>query len=334
MNLEVDVDGSRAAGIVAGTACGDALGAGYEFGPPLADGTPVAMVGGGVFDWAPGEWTDDTSMAVPVLEAVAAGRPLTDDATLDGIVAAWAGWARDAQDVGAQTRAVLGRLRAPSGTVDGLAADCRAAAAALHAETGRTAGNGSLMRTAPVVLAHLADTDGARAELAASARAVSDLTHADPEAGDACVLWCAAVRHAVLAAEFDLRGGLDLLPGSRRDLWSGRIDAAEGSRPRDFPHNGWVVQALQAAWSAIVTTPVPSAEPASHFRLALQDAVRGGNDTDTVAAIAGGLLGARWGTGAVPAAWRELVHGWPGSRLADLERLAQQATVRPLRADS
>jgi ADP-ribosyl-[dinitrogen reductase] hydrolase len=329
----VDIDAGRAAGIVAGTACGDALGAGYEFGPPLADGTPVAMVGGGVFDWAPGEWTDDTSMAVPVLEAAAAGRPLTDEATLDGIVAAWVGWARDAQDVGAQTRAVLGRLRARSGTADGLAADCRAAAAALHAETGRTAGNGSLMRTAPVVLAHL-DGGGFPEGLAVSARAVSDLTHADPEAGDACVLWCAAVRHAVLAAEFDLRAGLDLLPGPRRDLWAGRIDAAEGSRPRDFPHNGWVVQALQAAWSAIVTTPVPSVEPASHFRLALEDAVRGGNDTDTVAAIAGGLLGARWGAGAVPPAWRELVHGWPGSRLADLERLAQQATVPPLRADS
>ncbi|MFD0481985.1 ADP-ribosylglycohydrolase family protein [Kineococcus sp. GCM10028916] len=333
MDSEVDVDGSRAAGIVAGTACGDALGAGYEFGPPLADGTPVAMVGGGVFDWAPGEWTDDTSMAVPVLQAVAAGRPLTDDATLDGIVAAWVGWARDAQDVGAQTRAVLGRLRAPSGTADGLAADCRTAAAALHAETGRTAGNGSLMRTAPVVLAHL-DGSSSPEELAVSARAVSDLTHADPEAGDACVLWCAAVRHAVLAGEFDLRGGLALLPARRQDLWAGRIDVAEVSRPRDFPQNGWVVQALQAAWSAIVTTPVPTADPASHFRLALEDAVRGGNDTDTVAAIAGGLLGARWGAGAVPPAWRELLHGWPGSRLADLERLTQQATLRPLRADS
>ena len=52
--------------------------------------------------------------------------------------------------------------------------------------TGRTAGNGSLMRTAPVALAYLDD----EAALVEAARAVSELTHYDPEAGDACVLWC------------------------------------------------------------------------------------------------------------------------------------------------
>ena len=321
----MDEIAGRSAGVLAGTACGDALGAGYEFGPPLPDGTPVDMIGGGVFRWAPGEWTDDTSMAVPIAQAVAAGGSLTDDETLDGIVATWVDWARDAQDVGAQTRTVLGRL-------DGrpTAAGARAAAAALHRETGRTAGNGSLMRTAPVVLAHLDDADA----LAASARAVSDLTHADPEAGDACVLWCAAMRHAVRSAEFDLRGGLALLPAERRDLWSRRITAAESAHPRDFPQNGWVVQALQSAWSAIVGTPVPAADPGTHLRLALEDAVRGGNDTDTVAAIAGGLLGARWGSAAVPPAWRDLVHGWPGLRLPDLDRLTERATARRPRAES
>jgi ADP-ribosyl-[dinitrogen reductase] hydrolase len=58
-----------------------------------------------------------------------------------------------------------------------------------------------------------------------------------------------------------------------------------------------VVEALQAAWSAITTTPIPTDDPAQevfrvgHLRLALDAAVRGGGDTDTVAAIAGGLLG-------------------------------------------
>lgn len=47
-----------------GMACGDALGAGYEFGLPLPGDTVVAMKGGGSFDWEPGEWTDDTSMAI------------------------------------------------------------------------------------------------------------------------------------------------------------------------------------------------------------------------------------------------------------------------------
>ena len=78
-----------------------------------------------------------------------------------------------------------------------------------------------------------------------------------------------------------------------------------------------MVQALQGAWSAITRTPVPADDPAAgshraqHLQLALAAAVRGGKDTDTVAAIAGGLLGARWGASAVPAKWRRAVHGWP-----------------------
>jgi hypothetical protein len=41
----------------------------------------------------------------------------------------------------------------------------------------------------------------------------------------------------------------------RQDLWSKRLDEAESSRPSDFPNNGWVVAAYQAAWSAIATDP-------------------------------------------------------------------------------
>ena len=58
----------RAAGVLIGMACGDALGAGYEFGPPLGPDVPVTMTGGGSFGWAPGEWTDDTSMAIAIAE--------------------------------------------------------------------------------------------------------------------------------------------------------------------------------------------------------------------------------------------------------------------------
>ena len=60
------------------------------------------------------------------------------------------------------------------------------------------------MRTAPVALAYLDD----EAALVEAARAVSELTHYDPEAGDACVLWCLAIRHAILTGELDARIGL------------------------------------------------------------------------------------------------------------------------------
>ena len=303
----------RAAGAIFGTACGDALGAGYEFGPPLPDGAVVRMQGGGGFGWAPGEWTDDTSMAVPILQAVAAGESLAHEAVLDHLVATWAAWSREAKDVGVQTSQVLRGLRSPT------AQAARAAAKAVHDRAGRSGGNGSLMRTAPVALAFLGDTvDG----LAEAAGAISGLTHFEPDAADACVLWCAAIRHAIRHGEFDVRGGLPLLPADRRARWAALIDEAEMQRPRDFPNNGWVVQAFQAAWCAIATTPVPEEVPARHLRLALEAAVRGGNDTDTVAAIAGGLLGARWGASAVPAAWRRILHGWPGLDAPALTRLA------------
>jgi len=181
------------------------------------------------------------------------------------------------------------------------------------------------MRTAPVTLGFLDDPDG----LAQAARDISDLTHFDSDAGDACVLWNLAIRHAIVAGEFDIRIGLDWLPAGARDRWVAFIGDAEVRHPSEFPHNGWVVEAFQAAWSAIVNTPVPPDDPgadsysASHLQLALESAVRGGNDTDTVAAIAGGLLGARLGVSAVPLAWQRELHGWPGLRYPDLLELSQ-----------
>ena len=97
----------RAAGVLLGLAAGDALGAGYEFGPPLGWDVPVLMQGGGSFGWAPGEWTDDTSMAVAIAEVGAQGHDLGSTEAQDRIVARWAGWASEATDVGIQTRHVL-----------------------------------------------------------------------------------------------------------------------------------------------------------------------------------------------------------------------------------
>jgi ADP-ribosyl-[dinitrogen reductase] hydrolase len=283
----------RAVGVLLVTAAGDALGAAYEFGPPRGPELEVAMAGGGSFGWEPGEWTDDTSMAIAIAEVAASGADLREEEALDAIVARWGEWTQDAKDIGVQTGSVLRTARWLGLT----AHTAREASAALHERTGRTAGNGSLMRTAPVALAYLDD----EAALVVAARAVSELTHYDPEAGDACVLWCLAIRHAVLTGVLDVRIGLQHIDSDRRDMWASRLDVAEASQPSDFASNGWVVEALQGAWSAITTTPVPQDDPATgvfrvdHLRLALDAAVRGGGDTDTVAAIAGGLLGAAYG---------------------------------------
>ncbi|MDH6247763.1 ADP-ribosylglycohydrolase family protein [Mycobacterium sp. OTB74] len=310
----------RATGVLLSTAAGDALGAAYEFGLPRGPELEVAMVGGGAFGWEPGEWTDDTSMAIAIAGVAATGADFRQEEALDALARRWHEWSQHAKDVGVQTRSVLSQ----AGRRGISAQTAREESAALHHRSGRTAGNGSLMRTAPVALAYLDD----EAALVQAARAVSELTHFDPEAGDACVLWCLAIRHGVLTGLLDVRIGLQHIDIDRRDLWTARLDAAETAQPSDFHNNGWVVEALQGAWSAIATTPVPQDDPAAgvfgadHLRLALDAAVRGGGDTDTVAAIAGGLLGAVYGASAVPARWRRVLHGWPGLRSRELSALA------------
>lgn len=316
----------RAAGVLLGTACGDALGAGYQLSEPMPPSAPVQMRGGGLSDWEVGEWTDDTAMAVAIAEVAAEGLDLRTPAALTRVGRRWLAWAGDAKDIGVQTQTVLS-WAGPEPTGAGLAA----AAARLHAETGLTAGNGSLMRTAPVALAYLPDPVG----LVQAAHALSSLTHHDREAGEACALWSLAIRHAVLYGTFDgLRAAVAELPTDRARVWSGRLDEAQAHPPSQFRLNNWVVQAVQGAWSAIARTPVPQdpANPGQHLQHALEAAVRGGWDTDTVAAIAGGLLGARWGASAVPSSWRGVVHGWPGLRCDDLTRLALLAVGarRPL----
>ena len=296
----------RAIGAILGSATGDALGAPYEFKPAMPADESVEMKGGGTFGWAPGEWTDDTSMQIPILQALARGLDLSDESTLDQIVSDWHAWAKTAPDVGIQTRAVLSSLKEPT------ARNARASAKAIHLAKNRSGGNGSLMRTASVALATLNDPE----RTAINARAVSDLTHFDENTGDACVLWTEAIRQAILTGECDIRDTLRMLPIDRRDIWRERIDLAEKFESAMFQNNGWVVSAFQAAWSAVFR--------AASLPNGLERAIRAGDDTDTVAAIAGGILGAKSGADSIPEEWLAIVHGWPDLTAQDLEVLVRR----------
>ncbi|MCC6270432.1 MAG: ADP-ribosylglycohydrolase family protein [Microbacteriaceae bacterium] len=312
----------RAIGAVLGTAAGDALGSQYEFGPALAD-DHVVEFGVGYFGHARGEWTDDTSMAMPILQALARGDSLNDAATLERIVTEWREWSRTSPDVGAQTSSVLGAL-------DGNYSEqnARAVSRTHHERTGRSGGNGSLMRSGPVALGYL--EDGQETDLVDAARRIAQLTHWEDDNVDACVLWCLAIRHAIRTGELDIRGQLQWVPEERRERWAGLIDEAlvPGVHPRDFSrNNGWVVAAFQAALAAVggvaVSTP---AAPKTQLVGALERAIRGGNDTDTVAAIAGSLAGALRGATQVPLAFKRVLHGWPGLDANNLTNLALLAT--------
>ena len=302
----------RAIGTLWGAACGDALGAGYEFESAPLDGRPE-MIGGGLGGFAPGEWTDYTAQTYAIARVAATGRDLRETAALDAIARGFADWyAGDPPDVGVHTSNVLGAAgRRPT------AATMRAVSDSIAARGQRTGGNGTLMRTAPVALPYLDDP----AALAEAATQIALLTHHDPVGAEACVLWCLAIRYAVLTGEPpDLRTLAGELPADRQDFWRTAIEQAESSPPQRFNPNGYVVTALQAAWSAI--------SHSDGLVAGLETAIAIGNDTDTIASIAGALLGARWGTAPIPDQWRQLVHGWDNARLDDLAELAVRAIRR------
>jgi ADP-ribosyl-[dinitrogen reductase] hydrolase len=310
-------DPDRCAGVLLGSAAGDALGAGYEFGAPPS--ARADMIGGGLGQWERGEWTDDTQMAICIAEEASTGK-----LDLDKVAGRFLAWYREGpKDVGIQTSDVLSAASIPAEVA--LAASRR-----FENHPRNSAGNGSLMRTGPVALAALGNDDA----LVSLARDTSALTHADPVATEACVLWCVAIDRAVRESRLDgVMDGVSLLEADRQQFWLERIEQARSRPPSQFSPNGFVVTAFQAALASIWQTPVPAEMPCRHLQDALQTAVKVGDDTDMVAAIAGSLLGARWGATAVPVAWKAILHGWPGYRSADLVRLAV-LTARGGRADA
>ncbi len=94
------------------------------------------------------------------------------------------------------------------------------------------------------------------------------------------------------------------------------LDVAETGSPADFPNNGWVVHALQTAWWAIT-------KAGQDLPQVFELCVRAGNDTDTTAAIAGGLIGASLGRSGVLTEWTAVLHGYPGLRVVDLDALTR-----------
>jgi len=302
----------RARGALLGTAVGDALGAGYEFKPPLGKDVPV------VFKASPGlalgEYTDDTAQTIAI--AIAASRSDLS-VSLDEVAKEFFRWyEEDGGGIGIQTQRIF------SQTKDRTSATLLTEQSNLFRDTHElAAGNGSLMRTAAVALPFLSKPD----VLGNVASEVSALTHSDLDCREACVIWSKAIRHAILFENFDgVQLAINELPAFRQSYWNDLFDQAdEVQDAAEFTNNGWVIHAIQAAFKVIMSTATQTPE---HLVLGIEAAVRVGNDTDTVAAIAGALLGARWGYSAIPKHWLEAIHGWPNYRSEDLVALADQIT--------
>ena len=319
----------RISGILIGAACGDALGAGYEFGPALSADTDIYMRGQGAF--APGEWTDDSAQMIAIaLAAVSCdiATPAGQDAIAKNFLEWYFSPARE-KDIGIHTSQVMRQLTDPK--ADNLAERfTNVASATEERNPGTSGGNGALMRTAAVALSKLDNEQ----ELVDTAIKTAMLTHADLRGAQAAAVWCLAIKEAIETESFTSQQDLENLMSNvieaiertmpnESAFWKEQLHSATGEDPREFTSgNGYSVQTLKCACAAITHTPIPQSFPALHFRDALQEAVRAGNDADTVACVAGSLLAAMWGLSAIPTRWRVQIHGWPNLRDRDLQAIA------------
>ncbi|WP_221234573.1 ADP-ribosylglycohydrolase family protein [Sphingomonas aerophila] len=285
----------RAFGSLLGLAVGDAVGTTLEFtrrdaGAPLND-----MVGGGPFRLKPGEWTDDTAMALALADSLAADPQLSEADLMRRFV----GWHRRGTysctgqcfDIGVTTRQALARFEATGEGVAGSADPM-------------SAGNGSLMRLAPVAIRHWRD----RTQLAAVAARQSRTTHGAPEAVDACIAFADMLADAISGMSKD-----ELLsrprPSSSPAIAAILDGSWRGKRRNQISSSGYVVHSLEAALWCVGRT--------GDFRSAVLLAVNLGDDADTVAAITGQLAGALYGASGIPPEWLD--------KLAWRERLTHAA---------
>jgi len=282
----------RYRGSLLGLAAGDALGTTLEFTRPGAFQPLDDIVGGGPFGLAPGAWTDDTSMALCLAESLVECRGFDPVDQLQRYVRWW----RDGHlsstgrcfDIGIATSGALTRFertRDPwCGSTDP-----------------NTAGNGSIMRLAPVPLFFARDPLEAIERSGDSSRT----THAAPTAVDACRYLGALLVGALAGVpkEVLLQPWWSPIPGywDKHPLVLEIDEIAAGSfarrEPPEIRGGGYVVRSLEAALWALNRT--------SSFREGALAAVNLGEDADTTGAVYGQLAGALYGGEAIPIDWRE-----------------------------
>lgn len=285
---------ARYQGALVGLAVGDALGTTLEFRSPGSFEPIRDMVGGGPFGLAPGQWTDDTSMALCLAESLVERRAFDPADQMRRYLR----WYREGYlsstgtcfDIGGTVGSALRRFER----------DGNAFAGDTHPSAG---GNGSLMRLAPVPMAFATDPP----EAIRLAGEMSRTTHAAPEPVDACRYYAGLLvgalrgepKDALLVPRYSPEPGL----WEREPLSPAIDEIAAGSfktrQPPEVRGTGYVVKALEAALWAFWTT--------EDFQSGALAAVNLGDDADTTGAIFGQLAGATYGIEAIPVRWRDLI---------------------------
>jgi ADP-ribosyl-[dinitrogen reductase] hydrolase len=281
-------------GSMIGLAVGDALGTSLEFMHPGTFAPLTDIVGGGPFDLNPGEWTDDTSMAICLAES------LVEQGRFDAAdqLRRYLRWYREGYrsstgicfDIGITVRQALDRFAAEGCEFCG------------STDPG-TAGNGSLMRLAPVPLFYARDPLAAIHHAGESSRT----THGAAAAVDACRYFAGLIVGALNGETKDALLGDRYSPV--RGYWDAHplvpeIDeVARGSfrrrNPPEIVGSGYVVRSLEAALWAF--------HGMDNFADGCLAAANLGNDADTTAAIYGQLAGAFYGMDGIPPDWHEII---------------------------
>lgn len=271
----------RYRGCMLGLACGDAVGTTVEFSPRGSFAPLTDMVGGGPFELQPGQWTDDTSMALCLATSLlhCGGFDAIDQMNR---YLNWWQWGYlsstgECFDIGMTVSRALQRYQVTGDPVAGTTDP-------------NTAGNGSLMRLAPVVLFFHPD----QAAVADYARRSSATTHAAPEAMECCVLLAGILGNALSNRDRD-----DLMscsgPLNEPSVQALARGDYRGKDEAQIRGSGYCVESLEAALWCF--------EQAGSFEETVLLAANLGDDADTTAAIAGQIAGAWYGVDGIRAGW-------------------------------
>ena len=277
----------RYRGTLLALACGDAVGTAVEFQPRGSFAPVTDMVGGGPFGLAAGQWTDDTSMALCLAESLL-NKGQFDATDQMARYLNWWQWGYLSAtgacfDIGITVRTALQQFQATGNPFSG-------------STDPYSAGNGSLMRLAPVVLFFHPDLAQVSRNCADSSRT----THGAPEAIQCCVLLGRLIASALAGnSKQDLRG----------------IESGEFSEPKvaQIAAGAYIEKPIAAIkGSGYSVASLEAALWCFHRTESLEEAILAaanlGDDADTTAAIVGQLAGAHYGAGQIPRRWLDRLH--------------------------
>jgi ADP-ribosylglycohydrolase len=280
----------RYRGCLLGLAVGDALGTTLEFKPPGSFEPITDMIGGGTFNLAPGQWTDDTSLTLCLAESLIECKGFDPKDQMERYIRWWKEGHMSSTgvcfDIGNTTRTALSAFLRTGNPFSG-------------PTDPYSAGNGSLMRLAPVPMFYANDSREAIEQSGESSRT----THGAPAAIDACRYMGALIVGALHGEDKDvlLSDHYSPLPGYWKEKPLVQEIAAIAARsfkkknPPEIRGTGYAVQSLEAALWAFFHS--------NTFEEGCLMAVNLGDDADTTGAIYGQLAGAFYGEDGIPRHW-------------------------------